>query len=175
MVEICCNIFNGSGIALDYMIWRMPYFKNPDIPFFETIRSQETGAVMYFPAFNKLDKSVKEAPNYGMIDQIIHQKPVNGGYLHRWDMRFKNVTLALDELILPQRNVDIFDYPDNNDVAGILQQQGYEFVVIRKPISKDSPADVLSQAEGYSLSVSNNAVELMLGYDTLLSIGVSIL
>lgn len=156
-------------LAFDYSIYPMPYHTIPSVPFFEDLEKRETGAVMNYPGFHKSASSVGPGLNYGMIDQITHHKPVNSGYIWRWDKELANATLALDELVMPGRDAEIFDYPADNDVAAMLRQQSYEYIVIRKPISDEMDPSVRSQARAYWRSLAGDERELLPAYQSLLA------
>lgn len=152
-------------MSLDYMLWPLPYFSSPVPSFFQQLRDTPGGAVLEFPSFLTYSSKLTEAPNYGFIDQMTHLRPTNGGYLHRWDPVLRNKTLALDELILPQRDVEIIDYDANVDLAALLQQIGYEYVVIRKPYTDTMPADVKSQYLAFEWKGTNAWPEQIQGAD----------
>lgn len=142
-------------MSFDYMLWPLPYFSSPVPSFFQQLRDTPGGAVLEFPSFLTYSSKLTEAPNFGLLDQMTHLRPINGGYLHRWDPVLRNETLDLDELILPQRDVDIVDYEPNVDLAGLLRQIGYEYVVIHKPYTDTMPADVKSQRQAFEWKGTN--------------------
>ena len=139
-------------LLVEYLIWwPLPAFPTPVSPFYtrlrETYRPMET-AVLNWPMFYPRYGYVLPTANYGMIYQTVHEQAISGGHITRWPAREKGIAMGLNHLMDTARGTDILSYPSRPNVAAILDRLGFGYVVVHKPITADSPADVVAQASG---------------------------
>ncbi|MHB9034246.1 MAG: hypothetical protein ACYC6L_14505, partial [Anaerolineae bacterium] len=153
------------ALAFDYFAWPLPHFSSPVPEYFKTMAASQGGAVLKFPAFLAYEGALVDAPNLNLFDQMNHGRPVNDGYLYRWDPVLRNKTLDLDELFMPERDRDIIDYPAGFNPGPMLTMSGYEYVIIRKPYSGTMPPEVRSQYEAYEWKGTLAWPELNAGAD----------
>lgn len=127
-------------ITFEYLAWwPIPSFTPPPASdFYRTLSGDSEEIVLTFPAFyrNPEDDFVHAAEHYDMYYQTIHQHKISGGYIWRWALYQKGLVRAFDELLLPARNLEIVDFPSDNDRAAVLSRYGVRYVVVHKPWPK---------------------------------------
>ncbi len=141
-------------LVLEYMVWwPLPAFPTPVSPFYQELRVTHAPgeiAVLDFPMFFLRNGHLSAGPNYGMIYQTVHEQRISGGYFTRWPTRERGYAQGLDHMLLPERELDIFAYSASDPVAATLGRMGFTYVVVHRPVTQDSPPDVIAQAWAYS-------------------------
>jgi hypothetical protein len=122
-------------IIFEYLTWwPTPVTAAPPTPkFFAGMPGTAQDAVLTFPTFLRQKDHLSLAGSRDMYFQTIHEHKITGGFIWRWSPMQKGRSIALDELLMPERDVEIVDFPSTNEVTAILNGYHVRYVVVYKP------------------------------------------
>jgi hypothetical protein len=121
-------------IISDYLVWwPIPAAATPPTSEFYAIApGTPDDAILTFPTFYWDQAQLQRVGSQDMYFQTVHEHKITGGYIWRWSPTQKGRTIALDELLMPERDIEIVDFPANNDAIAILNNYGIRYVVVHK-------------------------------------------
>jgi hypothetical protein len=129
--------------------WPVPAFPTPVSHFYQQMSGDVDDSLISFPMFYTNRKGVHPATNYDMVYQPVHEHKTAGNYTWRWSARLKGYAMSLDQLLMPERGIDIIRHERAGDTISVLRMLGHRYIVVHKPPTLYSPKDALAQAQAW--------------------------
>lgn len=120
-------------ILFEYVaVWPLPMAREP-VPAFYAQVAQEPGdfAILDYPMY-LLGHQSAHSFDFPMYYQLVHERPIAGGYAWRLPPNVNGTMRALNNLVAPNPQTDIMPTVPFDERARILNQLNFGYVVLHK-------------------------------------------